>query len=259
MVVEQEQQQQLVPAADDIQQRLHEVLRPLGFQTSPFLVGWYNSQVGDSKFRLDFPASTLAFIVISEPSMFEKAFIPYLREHWPGSSSLMDPVDECMMHCFSRAVQQFRPGVVHCLHDFQLAPNRRPKILVQTAGHVAGAVRFYQKKEFPQLAKEKDIFPVCHHPRFGGWFALRGVLIFQDVECPDLLRKEPDTVLSEEEACRMLQLYNENWQDGKWRNVGSPAETYSDLQQEYFSTLPGDRAAIIQTILLNTPPSPSVP
>jgi hypothetical protein len=32
--------------------------------------------------------------------------------------------------------------VVHCLHDFQLEPNRRPKILVQTAGHVSGAVRY---------------------------------------------------------------------------------------------------------------------
>jgi len=139
------------------------------------------------------------------------------------------------------------------IHDFQLEPSRRPKILVQTAGHVAGAVRFYQKKDFPALEKE-DLYPVCHHPRFGGWFALRGVLIFQDRLCPELMRKEPEVVLSEEDASRFIQMYNQNWQDWKWRDVGGPAESYSASQVEYFSTPPGDRGRIIRDIVESVAP-----
>ena len=33
------------------------------------------------------------------------------------------------------------------LHDFELEHTRRPKILVQTAGHVAGAVTYYQRSD----------------------------------------------------------------------------------------------------------------
>ena len=31
--------------------------------------------------------------------------------------------------------------------DYELHPNHRPKVLVQTAGHVAGAVRYYQRSD----------------------------------------------------------------------------------------------------------------
>lgn len=34
------------------------------------------------------------------------------------------------------------------MHDFEMRPGtRRPKILVQTAGHVSGAAYFYQKDD----------------------------------------------------------------------------------------------------------------
>jgi hypothetical protein len=39
--------------------------------------------------------------------MFEKAFLPFLRERWSGGS-LVDPIDECMIHCFSKAAEAFR-------------------------------------------------------------------------------------------------------------------------------------------------------
>ena len=34
---------------------------------------------------------------------------------------------------------------INKIHDFEMHPSRRPKILVQTAGHVAGAVTMYRK------------------------------------------------------------------------------------------------------------------
>ena len=36
---------------------------------------------------------------------------------------------------------------VVAIHDFEMHYSRRPKVLVQTAGHVAGAARYYQKKD----------------------------------------------------------------------------------------------------------------
>ena len=77
--------------------KIGQVLEPLGFEVHPFLIGWYNDQVRrrratilffsifinflkvSEKFRLPYPDSTLSFVVISQPSMFEKAFLPFLR------------------------------------------------------------------------------------------------------------------------------------------------------------------------------------
>jgi cyanocobalamin reductase (cyanide-eliminating) / alkylcobalamin dealkylase len=36
---------------------------------------------------------------------------------------------------------------IECIHDFELHHSRRPKVLVQTAGHVAGAAYYYQRKD----------------------------------------------------------------------------------------------------------------
>ena len=57
-----------------------------------------------------------------------------------------DPLDEYMTHHFSTMTSKLvgRFGQVETLHDFELASNRRPRILVQSAGHVSGAVRFYR-------------------------------------------------------------------------------------------------------------------
>ena len=43
--------------------------------------------------------------------------------------------------------QEFPDLPVEGFHDFELTHTRRPKILVQTAGHVAGAVYYYQKRD----------------------------------------------------------------------------------------------------------------
>ena len=48
--------------------------------------------------------------------------------------------------CIYTYFQKF-PGMhIDVLHDFEMRPGtRKPKILVQTAGHVSGAAYFYQK------------------------------------------------------------------------------------------------------------------
>ena len=71
----------------DLQREIETVLCPHGFEVRPFLTGWYNQLVSD-KFHLDYPEDTLAFVIISQPSMFEKAFLPFLSSHYKSGKLL---------------------------------------------------------------------------------------------------------------------------------------------------------------------------
>ena len=66
-------------------------------------IDWYNSLVAP-EYSLDFHDDTLAFLVISTPSMFEKAFLPFLADvigpTTLESDAICDPIDKCMQHYF---------------------------------------------------------------------------------------------------------------------------------------------------------------
>ena len=83
---------------------------------------------------------------------------------------------KCQLEKFDKEIQKF--------HDYQLHANRRPKVLVQTAGHVSGAVRFYQESDADPTLVEGKLFPVCMHPKYGGWMALRGIFVFPNISVP---------------------------------------------------------------------------
>ena len=228
-----------------LQGELAALLGPRGLEIHPFLVGWYNQQVGD-KFHLLQPPDTLAFVVISQPAMFERAFLPFLASS--QLDSIHDPIDQCMLEQFS-LVTSLHPDT-ESLHDFQVSPSRRPRVLVQTAGHVAGAARFYQPGDMQQLDTEgRKLFPVSHHPVWGGWFALRGVIVFRAVRA-ELVRREPRDELTAEQSAELVKRYNGNWQDWRWRDVGREGgERYSDVQMNYFETPPGERRPVIDALV----------
>ena len=43
--------------------------------------------------------------------------------------------------------QKFSDLEIEAIHDFELLPSRRPKVLVQTAGHVSGAAYYYRRAD----------------------------------------------------------------------------------------------------------------
>lgn len=180
----------------EIEGRLTTLLSPYGFECHPFKVGWYNEHVSQP-FVLPYDKDTIAFIIISTPSMFEKAFIPFLASADYLRTKQQDPIDQCMVKHFSSVKAEYPELNIETIHDFETTPNKRPKVLVQTAGHVSGAVRYYQRKDLSSdpWGPEKKIYGVCLHPEFGGWFALRGIAIFKTVSCPDLQKKLPRSVL----------------------------------------------------------------
>ncbi|XP_063591278.1 cyanocobalamin reductase / alkylcobalamin dealkylase-like isoform X3 [Penaeus indicus] len=231
----------------EISRKLHLELAPRGFEFHPFKIGWYNKHVAES-FQLPYHEDTVAFVVISTPSMFEKAFLPFVTELDCQRSS-QDPLDQCMVHCFSTISEIFPAEKVVIMHDFELSPNRRPKVLMQTAGHVSGAVRYYQRTDLKSdpFDPSRKVFGACLHPRYGGWFALRGVVIFPQFVCPELKPQQPKDILqNDEELVELLKRYNDHWQDWTFRDIISVKEKYSEQQKEYFGTKPGERKALIE-------------
>lgn len=126
-------------------------------------------------------------------------------------------------------------------YDYELFPSRKPKFLAQTAAHVSGAAFYYQQADvkdqpwaekvmqsvrisinitfaslpvFISLFYLQKMFGVCVHPRFGGWFAVRALLIFEGVTVGlEMVQPVPqDCVPSREGRIQLLEAFNFHWQ-----------------------------------------------
>lgn len=221
-----------------------------GVTCHPFLLSWYHDKVSTS-FHFPYSGDTLAVLLVSTPSMFEQLFIPYLNSpHY--SRDPLDPLDQCFKHFFSQLKAYFMDQEVEVIHDFEVSPiSRKPHVLVQTAGHVAGVARYYQREDLDPdpWPKERKVYGVSMHPEYGGWFGFRGVLIFKTVMAPQLRWVEPeDCVPSQEMRVQLLEKYNWSWKDWSFRDVivGGVKERYSEQQKVYFGTEPGQRLPLIK-------------
>lgn len=219
-----------------------------GLEAAPFKLSWYNEAVTNAKFKLSYSEDSLCYVIISQPSMFEKSFLPYVKDHWSEINSIQDPLDQAMKDLFRLLLKELSEVDEEAVsfHDFEMHASRRPKVLVQTAGHVSGAVRFYQEQDACEESLDRKnggkLFPVCLHPNFGGWFALRGIILLPNCPVPSLKRKTPPKVLrNKSEISHLLNLYNHHWRDGRFRDCSSfdILERYSQQQQDYFARTPG--------------------
>ncbi|CAO2588602.1 Cyanocobalamin reductase / alkylcobalamin dealkylase, partial [Lemmus lemmus] len=209
-----------------------------------FQVGWYNALLPPA-FHLPFPGPTLAFLVLSTPAMFDKALKPFLKSYQP--QQLRDPVDQCVSYHLRSVTEKFPELQIEVIADYEVHPNRRPKILAQTAAHVAGAAYYYQRQDVDADPwGTQHIAGVCIHPRFGGWFAIRGVMLLPGIEVPDLPpRKAPDCVPTRAGRITLLEGFNFHWRDWTYRDAVTPEERYSEEQKTYFSTPPAQRFALL--------------
>ncbi|KAJ8388432.1 hypothetical protein AAFF_G00133080 [Aldrovandia affinis] len=234
-------------SVEDVERTLYNALTPLGFEVYPFKIGWYNA-VLSSSLHLPYPADTLAVVVLSTPSMFERAFIPFLESR--SCVGVTDPIDQCIRHCITTCVSQCFPGdEVNASYDYEMLPSRKPKFLAQTAAHVASAAYYYQRSDITDDPwGEKKMFGVCIHPKLGGWFAIRALLVFPCVVVGEELqqRPPPDCVPSQESRVELLEKFNFHWRDWSYRDIVPTAERYSQKQQAYFSIPPGQRSALLR-------------
>lgn len=226
----------------------------IGLGCHPFLVGWYNSKVSQPSFHLPYSHDTLAMLVFSTPPMFENLFLPFISS--PNCTvGQLDPLDHCLKLFFSKLASSFASSDIEVIHDFELHPaSRRPRVLVQTAGHVAGVARYYQRADVnpDPWPKDERLYGVSMHPLYGGWFAFRGVIVFKEVLVPGLCQSEPEDCVPEQAMrIKLLENYNFNWRDWNFRDiiVGVVKERYSEQQQSYFSTEPSRRQALLRNYI----------
>lgn len=98
----------------------------------------------------------------------------------------------------------------------------------------------------------QKIFGVSVHPKYGGWFAIRGVLIFKDILAHDLVKTEPqDIVQTSELRKELLERFNYHWQDWTFRDIVPVDSRYSEEQKDYFAMPPGQRKSVIDEIKKN--------
>ncbi|KAM6963020.1 cyanocobalamin reductase / alkylcobalamin dealkylase [Aplochiton taeniatus] len=234
-------------SVDSVTGLLNDSLSGLGFEVYPLKIGWYNMVLSPS-LRLAYPDDTLGVVVLSTPAMFEQVFLPFLEKR--GIEGVSDPIDQCVKDCINTAVSKCFPGQkVNVSYDYEMLPSRKPKFLAQTAAHVSGAAYYYQQADVTdQPWGDKKMFGVCVHPRFGGWFAIRALLVFEGVEAgPELIEPTPpDCVVTREARIKLLEGFNLRWQDWSYRDIIPAAQTYSQKQMDYFSTAPAQRAVLLQ-------------
>ena len=77
----------------------------------------------ENEFRFNRPDSR-ALLIISRPDFFEKCVVPFVKEN---SNNLQDPIDASAK---SQIEKMFQGKEI--IFDYELHPNRRPKILMQT-------------------------------------------------------------------------------------------------------------------------------
>ena len=232
---------------ENIKAKLQKFGEPIGLEFHSFCVEWYNNNV-DSKFKINFLPHALAFCVVSTPRFFENSFLPFVKNR--GYEFLNDPFDQCMVSEYEKLKELFPSHELEVIHDFELHSNRRPKLLVQTAGHVSGAAFYYQKKDVESNPwGEKRIYGVSNHPKYGGWFGFRGALIFKDLLASFLEYKEPTDFLTQQQKIELLERFNFNWKDWTFRDVRNDSnEKYSELQQKYFQMKPVERKQLFATL-----------
>ena len=81
------------------------------------------------------------------------------------------------------------------------------------------------------------------HPKYGGHFAFRAVLVFPKLHLPkDFVEVAPAMVLdTEDKQKEALDLFNLHWRDGRFRDCGCSGEQYGELQIKFYSVPPAER------------------
>uniref|UniRef100_A0A8D2KK32 Cyanocobalamin reductase / alkylcobalamin dealkylase n=1 Tax=Urocitellus parryii TaxID=9999 RepID=A0A8D2KK32_UROPR len=216
-----------------------------GFEVYPFQVAWCNELLPPA-FHLPLPGPTLAFLVLSTPAMFDQALKPFLQSH--HLQPLTDPVNQCVAYHLRRVRQSLPELQMEVIADYEVYPNWCPKILAQAAAHVSGAAYYYQCQDVEADPwGTQHIAGVCIHPRFGGLFAIRGVV------------KPPDSGPSRAARITLLEGFNFHWHDWTNRDAVTPQERYSEEQKTYFSTPPAQRLALLGLAQTKEEPSTIFP
>ncbi|EYC08437.1 hypothetical protein Y032_0066g3765 [Ancylostoma ceylanicum] len=109
-------------------------------------IGEYNKVVGEP-FKLPHDPDSAAILIISTPNMFDVSFKRWflmkckeLGSVEAVAENVSSPIQEFLEYRLEPLCRKFDALSVEyeLLHDYSLWANRKPKILMQTCGHVSG-------------------------------------------------------------------------------------------------------------------------
>ncbi|KAF8569726.1 hypothetical protein P879_03127 [Paragonimus westermani] len=252
-------------------------------------------------------ADCVVICIISNPKMFEQSFLPHLTSWFQAdgvhslggalgglkkqtngylqSPGLNDPLDWSVLLRINEGLnaslktlqEQLSPDEFAMLAsprfitDYAMRPvTRLPYVHVQCAGHVSGLAYFHQRDTVNCAPQFGNGNPGCSlHPRYGGWFGFRGIVVFPNLRCPNLPRPVPVSSLppgfppfASELLDKLLIEFRDHWRENRWRNFGLPEDShqlYTAKAQLFFNTPPAKRAALLESWMccsnLNSCPS----
>lgn len=186
----------------------------------------------------------MGFIVLSNARFFKQVVLGF------GSN-------DTSTNFVENVVDRFLVDTLARLHPHSRAigwnTDKPPYIHVQSIGHVAGIDEYVSPASLTihdsNFLKHRDsdlwgnlsdrTLGVSIHPRYGGWYAYRMLIVLEGVPWPrELARPEPMRFLSQEEKSQVIYEYNENpdlcrWRDFYDRNLYE-IERYDTAQYLFF-------------------------
>ena len=219
---------------------LRNQLQLKGMEVYLMKAGWYND-FDSQKPRnpIHYPNNTLCALILITPSFFNSTFIEYLRENFKSDQGPpANPVESCADHFITPAVDAL--NVQHKILTDKIiktdSGKNLPEVDLRIAGHVSGATYYYQRKDvlFKFWWPGCDISGVCIHPKYGGWFDFRSVVVFENIQDESMEPVQPiDCVPGIEDRVKLLNLANFPSSFGTYRNIISAEEEYSEKIKQY--------------------------
>ncbi|KJH49183.1 hypothetical protein DICVIV_04684 [Dictyocaulus viviparus] len=227
----------------------------------PLQIGDYNDAV-DKNFKLPYENDVTGVLVLSTPDMFDISFQGWVLMKYEEfgsfealSENVSSPIEEFLRSRMTPLCEKLNElGIEYELvYDHSLSPNRKPRILMQTCGHVAGAAYYYQPSHVssedwsPLSSGNKKLMGLSLHPVYGGHFAFRSAFIFPQIHLVDFYAPKPLSILhSQAEIRDALESFNYNWKESHFRDFGAPIKRYSATQMEYFGKPVADRWSVLK-------------
>ncbi|OAF64488.1 Methylmalonic aciduria and homocystinuria type C protein [Intoshia linei] len=213
-----------------------------GFKIYSFKLSDYNNVVNED-FQIE-NNDKIGILLISIPRMFEMTFIPFTNKCSNLININVDPIDLCIKHFIESNLKNCDLNMFDVIYDYEMDHFNKPKILMQSIGHVSSAAYYY-----PSTDNSKMKLGLSVHPSYGGWFAFRAVLIekkndgifqnscyFNEKFVKNYTFNSPINVLKGIDSEKILIDFNQNWKNNNYRNCIKTVDVYSKIQQNYFIT-----------------------
>jgi len=229
-------------------------LEPVHWNCSPpFLVDWYNSTrqatAGGSSL-IDADESAVAFALYSVPH-----YLDTVVDHFGRHNPQEEFVDRATNEILVNLRQQLQSDLDALVVNTDEGP---PYYHVQTAGAVAGVDQHIEitdiigeeswKNDLSDMLEDtrdqkmwgtdpetlRKAFAVNVHPKWGGWYAYRALVVLRGAKVPTLTQKAPLKFLEQEDMKRIIYEYNVRHSECRWRDLPHHPPDARYTPEEYF-------------------------